>query len=216
MSSGVITVIDYGIGNVHSVLNAFRHEGATAMLSSDPDVIRNAERLVLPGVGAFGDGMRELGKRQLIEPLREAVAKGTPLLGICLGMQLLLSESEEFGRHAGLGFIAGTVKRIEPTGGEKIPHIGWNRLHHPAGRGWSGSLLEQVPVGTSVYFVHSFTAVPNDEQHRLADTTYGGYRIAAAIQKDNVTGCQFHPEKSGPAGLQMVRRFSSIDLKKAS
>jgi len=211
-----ITVIDYGIGNVHSVLNAFRHEGADAVLSADPEVIRKAERLVLPGVGAFGDGMRELSKRQLIEPLREAVAKGTPLLGICLGMQLLLSESEEFGRHEGLGFIPGTVKRIEPTGGEKIPHIGWNRLLQPEGRSWSGSLLEEVPVSTSVYFVHSFTAVPNDERHRLADTSYGGFRIAAAVQKDNVTGCQFHPEKSGTAGLMMVRRFSTIDLKKAS
>ncbi len=205
----IITVIDYGIGNVHSVLNAFRHEGATAVLSSDPDVIRKADRLVLPGVGAFGDGMRALAARGLVEPLKEAVLQGTPLLGICLGMQMLLSTSEEFGAHEGLGFIAGTVTRIEPTGREKVPHIGWNRLLAPGGRSWSGSLLEDIAVDTSVYFVHSFTAVPVDEQHRLADTTYGGFRIAAAIQKDNVTGCQFHPEKSGPTGLTMVRRFSS-------
>ena len=213
--SSVITVIDYGVGNVHSVMNAFRHEGATATLSADPDVIRRAERLVLPGVGAFADGMRELSKRQLIEPIKEAVAKGTPFLGICLGMQLLLTDSEEFGHHQGFGFIAGTVKRIEPKGGEKVPHIGWNRLLQPAGRSWRGSLLEEVPVESAVYFVHSFTAIPADEKHRLADATYGDYRIAAAIQKDNVTGFQFHPEKSGPTGLTMVRRFSRNDSQSA-
>lgn len=206
--SAEVTVIDYGIGNLHSVLKALRHEGASVTLSSDPDVIRRAARLVLPGVGAFGDGMNELNCRSLVQPIVESVGRGTPFLGICLGMQLLLTESEEFGVHPGLGLIGGTVRLIKPHSA-KVPHIGWNRLTVAPDANWTGSLLEDVADGTAVYFVHSYTAVPNDERHRLADASYDGVRIAAAIKRDNVTGCQFHPEKSGAIGLSMVKRFLS-------
>jgi glutamine amidotransferase len=201
-----VVVVDYGIGNLHSVVKALRHEGGDVTISSDAGEITTAERLVLPGVGAFGDGMRELTERKLIEPLRAFVATGRPFLGICLGMQLLLDESEEFGRREGLGIIPGKVVAIPSTKGLKIPHIGWNEIAPPPGQTWEGSLLAEVPVGTSVYFVHSFAAVP-EEQYRLADALYGGFRVSAAIRKDNVTGCQFHPEKSGPVGLRVVNHF---------
>jgi glutamine amidotransferase len=202
-----ITVIDYGIGNVHSVVKALTFVGADVTLTADPGAIAVASQLVLPGVGAFGDGMRELTQRGLIAPIVEAVAKGTPLLGICLGMQLLLDESDEFGTHRGLGLIPGSVRRIEPTDGAKVPHVGWNRLEPAAGRSWAGTILANVTPGTPVYFVHSYAAHPASEGHRLADTTYGGHTVSAAICRGNVTGCQFHPEKSGPVGLSMLEQF---------
>lgn len=202
-----VTVIDYGIGNLHSVQKALRHEGADVTLSAEPAVVRAAERLLLPGVGAFGDGMRELKARGLVQPILDAVGQGTPFLGICLGMQLLLSESEEFGRHEGLGLIPGKVVLLTPQAGFKVPHIGWNRLTPPPGRDWKGSVLEDVAPGTATYFVHSYSAVPEQEAHRLADVDYGGFRISAAVKKGNITGCQFHPEKSGPVGLQILKRF---------
>lgn len=209
-----VVIVDYGLGNLHSVDKALRHEGGDVVISSDADVVAAADRLVLPGVGAFGDGMRELTERKLIEPLRAFVKTGRPFLGICLGMQLLLDESEEFGRREGLGIVPGKVVAIPRGHAEgprmKIPHIGWNEIAPPPGKTWEGTLLADVPFGvggrTSMYFVHSFAAVPNEE-FRLADAMYGGFRVSAAIRKDNVTGCQFHPEKSGPVGLRIVNRF---------
>ena len=214
MSKNVV-VVDYGIGNLHSVVKALRHEGGDVAITSDADKIASADRLVLPGVGAFGDGMRELTERRLVEPLRAYVKTGRPFLGICLGMQLLLDESEEFGRREGLGIVPGKVVEIPRGDGidrprMKIPHIGWNDIAPPAGKTWEGSLLADIPFGdagrTSMYFVHSFAAVP-DEEFRLADAMYGGFRVSASIRRDNVTGCQFHPEKSGPVGLRIVNRF---------
>lgn len=201
-----VVVVDYGLGNLHSVEKAFRHEGADVIISEDPDRIRTAERLVLPGVGAFADGMDGLRKRNLVEALHEQVASGRPFLGICLGMQLLLSESEEFGRHAGLAIIPGTVVLIPRAPGRKVPHIGWNRIA-PAGSGWAGSPLDSLEPGAMTYFVHSYTALPQRDKDRLADADYAGHRISAAIRKDNVVGTQFHPEKSGAAGLSIIRRF---------
>lgn len=201
-----VVVVDYGVGNLHSVVKALRHQGGDVTISSDPGEIAKAERLVLPGVGAFGDGMRELTERHLVEPLRAFVTTGRPFLGICLGMQLLLDESEEFGTRAGLGIVPGNVVAIPPKPGLKIPHIGWNEIAPPPGKSFAGSVLAEVPERTRMYFVHSFAAVPHEE-YRLADTFYGGFRISAAIRKDNVTGCQFHPEKSGPVGLRVVSHF---------
>jgi imidazole glycerol-phosphate synthase subunit HisH len=202
-----VTVIDYGIGNVHSVLKALRHEGAEVLLSGAPDDIVSAERLVLPGVGAFGDGMRALAERRQLEPIFEYARRGRPLLGICLGMQLLLAKSEEFGSYEGLGLIAGSVLAIEKRPHIKVPQIGWNRIVPRPGGSWRGTLLEPLEPGTMMYFVHSFTAVPADERDRLADADYGGQRISAAVQRGNVIGCQFHPEKSGSAGLRVIDRF---------
>jgi imidazole glycerol-phosphate synthase subunit HisH len=204
-----VTVIDYGIGNLHSVLKAMRAGGAEVQLTESPDKVRGAERLVLPGVGAFADGMAGLRKRSLVEPILEFAKTGRPFLGICLGMQLLLGESEEFGRHEGLGIVPGKVVGIPQAPGLKVPHIGWNRITPRPGATWKDTLLAPVSEGSMVYFVHSFYAVPEAEEHRLADVHYGGHRMSAAVQKNNVVGCQFHPEKSGPDGLAVVGRFLS-------
>jgi glutamine amidotransferase len=175
------------------------------LLTEDPDDVRRAERLVLPGVGAFADGMAGLNKRGLVEPLREFIATGRPFLGICVGMQVLLGESEEFGRHEGIGVIPGKVALIPRGEGRKVPHIGWNRVQ-PASA-WAGTPLEPLEAGTMLYFVHSYTCEPTHEAHRLADADYAGHRISAAIRKDNVVGVQFHPEKSGAAGLVVLARY---------
>ena len=207
MTTPRATVIDYGIGNLHSVVKALRHEGAEVTVSADPRDVAAAERLVLPGVGAFADGMKGLAERGLVEPLRAYAGTGRPLLGICLGMQLLLGESEEFGRHEGLGIVPGRVVAIRREAGFKVPQIGWNRIFPPNGAGWGGTLLDALEPGAMVYFVHSFTAVPERERDRLADSVYASQRISAAVRRDNVWGCQFHPEKSGPAGLTILGRF---------
>ena len=207
-----VTIVDYGIGNISSVSRAIQHFGAEARLTDNPEEIMNATRLVLPGVGAFSNGMQGLRERGLIEPLRAYAASGRPLLGICLGMQMLLSASEEFGEHEGLGIIPGRVVPIVAKNDHgtslKVPHIGWSGLNMPPFRQtWGSTILERVSVSSSVYFVHSFMAVPLHEEHRLADTVYGNCRISAAIQLDNVIGCQFHPEKSGVIGLRLIQNF---------
>lgn len=210
--SNEVVVVDYGIGNLFSVRRALEHCGAKVNLSSDPEVIARAARVLLPGVGAFGDGMAELCRRGLDEAVCEVAGRGAPLLGICLGMQMLLDESDEFGRTLGLGLIPGRVVPIPAVNTEgrahKIPHIGWNELVLPPGReNWEGTPLADLVPGTAVYFVHSFMAQPDDPAHRVADCRYGGHAVSAAIGRDNVFGCQFHPEKSGELGLKVLRRF---------
>ena len=207
-----VTVIDYGVGNLLSVSRALEHCGAKVTVTSDPKSILSTGLVVLPGVGAFADGMSALKASGLDTVVRQVAAKGTPLLGICLGMQLLFDVSEEFGATAGLGLIPGRVVNIPSitTTGEsqKIPHIGWNELVLPdQNRSWQADLLTDITLGEAVYFVHSFMAVPASHLHRLADCTYGGISISAAVQRDNVFGCQFHPEKSGEVGLKLLRKF---------
>jgi glutamine amidotransferase len=206
-----VTVVDYGIGNLYSVRRALERCGAEVTLGGDPAAIEASPRLVLPGVGAFADGMQGLRERGLNEPIRRYAASGRPLLAICLGMQMLASLSEEFGEHAGLGIIAGRVVAVPPTTvagmSQKIPHIGWSSLVPADGADWRGSLLEGTPPGTAVYLVHSFHVVPDDPMHRLAHCLYGGRYVTAAIRSGRIVGCQFHPEKSGPAGLAMLARF---------
>lgn len=209
--SNSVTLIDYGVGNLLSVARAFEHCGASVVLSHDPDDIDRAERLVLPGVGAFADGMQGLRDRELIDPIRRYAESGRPLLGICLGMQMLTTVSEEFGEHQGLGVIPGrvrTIPRIATDGTPlKTPHIGWSALHCPDHAQWQGSLLADTSPGTSVYLVHSYAVELDDERHLLSDCVYGGHRIATTIRRETVVGCQFHPEKSGPAGLRMLAAF---------
>jgi glutamine amidotransferase len=200
-----VVVVDYGLGNMHSVIKALKHEGADVLVTERPEDVRSAERLVVPGVGAFADGMEGLRRRGLVEPLKEFIATGRPFLGICVGMQVLLSESEEFGRHEGLGVIEGKVQQIPTAPGRKVPHIGWNRI--TTVNAWAGSPLEVLEPGTMLYFVHSYTCVPAREADRLADVDYLGHRLSAAIRKDNVVGVQFHPEKSGAAGLVVLARY---------
>ena len=207
-----VTIMDYGIGNLFSVGRALEECGANVTVSEDPAVIMASPRLVLPGVGAFADGMRGLMERRLERVVCDYANSGRPLLGICLGMQMLASVSEEFGEHAGLGIIPGRVVPIPATGADgrphKIPHIGWSPLELPAGHaGWEDSILSEVNSGESVYLVHSLTVMPENDDHRLADCRYNGRVISAAIRQGNVYGCQFHPEKSAGVGLTILKRF---------
>lgn len=212
MSAPEVTIIDYGVGNLLSVQRGLEHCGAKVTLTADPEQILAAKRAVLPGVGAFGNAMQALELLNLVAVIRELAHRHTPLLGICLGMQLLLEESEEFGITAGLGLIPGRVIPVPPKtiSGEmqKIPHIGWNALHPSiASGGWNGTLLQDNCAGEAAYFVHSFMAVPSDPAHCIAECVYGGHLIPATIGRDQITGCQFHPEKSGEVGLKILRRF---------
>jgi imidazole glycerol-phosphate synthase subunit HisH len=195
----VIAIVDYGIGNLGSVTKGFRHAGAEVELSGDPAVLRRADALVLPGDGAFGATMDEIEARGLVPPLREAVAEGKPLFGICIGMQLLFEESEEHGRHRGLGILPGRVRRFDDK--LTVPHMGWNTLRarrpHP--------LLDGVPDGAHVYFVHSYYCDAPDEVV-IAASDYGG-DFAAVVGWNNVLGLQFHPEKSQAVGLRLVTNF---------
>ena len=207
-----VTVVDYGLGNLLSVSRALEQVGANVELTDSAATIEGATHLLLPGVGAFRDGMTGLQERGLVEAVRRYGESGRPFLGICLGMQLLFEYSEEFGHQEGLGLIAGgvvAIPPISPTGSShKIPHIGWNELRVPETReGWQGTPLAQVHPNTPMYFVHSFTADPEDAADRLADCDYDGCRISAAVGRGSLFGCQFHPEKSGPAGLQILREF---------
>ena len=157
-------------------------------------------------LGAFGEGMNGLQRRGLVEPLRAYAASGRPLLGICLGAQLLMEESEEFGAYAGLGLIPGRVQRL-PEGKGKIPHVGWARIYPPEGTSWKDSLLDETPPQTWTYFVHSFQCHPLNLHHVFASASYGAQEVTAAVRSGSVMGLQFHPEKSGAAGLAMLRRF---------
>lgn len=212
MSAPEVVVIDYGVGNLLSVQRGLEHCGANVTVTAEPEAILAAKRVVLPGVGAFGNAMDALRQLNLVEIVRELANRDISLLGICLGMQLLLDGSEEFGNVSGLGLIPGRVIPVPAytTTGEiqKVPHIGWSSLY-PAelSRGWNNTLLEGTREGDATYFVHSFMAVPTVPENRLADCLYGGHRIPAVIGRGRVTGCQFHPEKSGEVGLAILKRF---------
>ena len=208
-------IADYGIGNLLSVARALVTCGAAVSLSRDAASVAAADRLVVPGVGAFGDCMAALRQRGLDEAVRAHAASGRPWLGICVGMQMMLNASEEFGAHSGLGLIAGRCRPIPPTGLDgrphKVPHIGWSALAAPPARAdWSGTILEGTVAGTAVYFVHSFAAEPDHRVDRLADVDYDGLTLAAVLARDNLVGTQFHPEKSGPAGLRILDRFLAL------
>ena len=204
------TVVDYGVSNLFSVIKALRKVGAEVDVADTGEALRRAERLVLPGVGAFADGARALRERGLVEAIRETIAGGRPFLGICLGMQLLFSESEEFGRHEGLGILRGRVRAIPPAPGLKVPFIGWSAVEAPPDGSWRGTVLEALPAGAAAYFVHSFACEPENPADRLALTRYGGREITAAVGKGPFAACQFHPEKSGPVGLALLRRFVEL------
>ena len=207
-----VTIIDYGLSNLLSVQHAFAHFGAETVLTDKAEKILAADALVLPGVGAFRDGMDGLERLGLVEPIRAKAAAGTPLLGICLGMQMLFDESEEFGLHKGLGLIPGRVVKIPDTDTDgqpqRVPHISWDPLYPAEGReDFSGTALAAVRPGEECYFIHSYEAKPTAAEDRLADTVYGGRKICAAAVHGSVVGCQFHPEKSGPVGLKIVEQF---------
>jgi glutamine amidotransferase len=214
MTSPRVVIVDYGIGNLLSARRAFEHCGAEVMLTSDGAAVKAADRLVLPGVGAFASCIRTLSAHGLVEPVLQFAASGRPMIGICVGMQMLFDASDEFGENPGLCLLPGRIKRIPDSdrNGErqKIPHIGWNALTLPGeapSNSWADTILDGLSPGAEVYFVHSYTAWPENPSHRLADADYGGQRISAVVRKDNIFGTQFHPEKSGPRGLAIIQAF---------
>jgi glutamine amidotransferase len=210
-----LSVVDYGTSNLLSVTRAFDHAGAAVEIVRTAEQVSRAERLVLPGVGAFGNCQGGLQARGLWEPVGEFMKRGKPFLGVCVGMQMMLEGSEEFGDHQGFGLIPGRVGAIPTYGADgkphKIPHIGWNKLSSAnGGNNWRGTILDGIEPGASVYFVHSFSARPADETHQLADTDYDGLRISAVVRRENAYGCQFHAEKSGPVGLRIIENFIKL------
>ena len=202
----MIAIVDYGVGNLFSLCSSLRFLGLDSCVSADPAVLHGADKLILPGVGAFGDAAEKLRKSGLDRVVLEEAGRGKPLLGICLGMQLLFETSEEYGVHQGLGLLRGRVVGMEGRLPEtlKIPHIGWNALHITR----PSPLLREIREGECVYFVHSFYA--EDCGDSLIATAEYGRELTAAVQKENVMGCQFHPEKSGDVGLRILRAFSEV------
>lgn len=209
-----VTVVDYEVGNLFSVCRALEHCGAEVILATDATAAARADRLVLPGVGAFGSCVEALRRRGLDAAVDTVVRAERPVLGICVGMQMLLDVGTEFGEHRGLGYIPGRVVRIpdEDSDGRrlKLPHINWAGIE-PWGTGsWDGTPLAPVPPGASVYFVHSYVAVPDDPAHRLAVYPYHGHAVTAAVRRGNITGVQFHPERSARHGLAILEQFTRL------
>lgn len=207
----MIAIIDYGMGNLRSVQKGFEKVGFEATVTADPKIVLEADRIVLPGVGAFRDCMHNLERGGFVEPILTVIREGRPFLGICLGLQLLFTESEEFGRHQGLGVIPGRVIRFPEgmsEGGEalKVPHMGWNQLsfrRRPAA-------FEGLAEGTNVYFVHSYYVKPDDENVVATTTTYG-IEFCSSVWKENIIATQFHPEKSQEKGLAILRQFATMN-----
>ena len=205
--SASVTIIDYGVGNLFSLKSSFGAIGVNATVTADPSQLAKAERIILPGVGAFGDAAAKLRACGMAEALKNEAAKGKPIMGICLGMQMLFDKSFEYGEYEGLGLISGEIRPISEVipEGLKIPHIGWNALHfvgeHP--------LFKYIEDGDCVYFVHSFYGA--DCEKSLIATAEYGCELTAAVACGNVMGCQFHPEKSGPVGLKILKAFCEFE-----
>lgn len=200
----MIAIIDYGVGNLFSLTASFKAIGEEVIITSDVEIIKQADKLILPGVGAFGDASKKLFDSGLDKVILEEIKNKKPLLGVCLGMQMLFNESHEFGIHKGLGLINGKVVYIDLPSDYKIPHIGWNALHFKK----QSPILKYIEENDFVYFVHSYHAVDCEES--LVATTDYGREITAIVQSGNVFGCQFHPEKSGDVGLKILKAFSEI------
>ncbi len=205
-----VVVIDYGSGNVFSVATTLKKAGADVMLSDNAELIASAERLVLPGVGAFEAAWNLLEGKGLVDPIRAFLITGRPFLGICVGMQMLMDQSFEFGCHPGFSVVEGAVRKIDDTDidgrSHPVPRIGWYP-HIPHVKPWSGTVLDGLNEKDAVYFVHSFAAEPKEPSSVLANSEYNGRTVNAAVISDNVTGVQFHPEKSGPVGLKIMENF---------
>ena len=203
----MIAIIDYGVGNLFSLASSFKAIGADVAVVSDPNTLKNYEKIVLPGVGAFGDAAKKLRDCGMADALKAEAAKGKPILGICLGMQLLLEKSYEYGEHEGLGLIGGEIRPISDVipADLKIPHIGWNALHLTKP---DCPIFKYLKEGDHVYFVHSFYGA-NCEDSVIATSEYGA-PLTAAVARGNVFGCQFHPEKSGNVGLSILKAFCEV------
>ena len=205
----MIAIVDYGVGNLFSLKSSFAAIGADTKITPDPEVIKKADRILLPGVGAFGDAAEKLKNTGLGDLIIDEAKKGKPLLGICLGMQLLFEKSYEYGEHYGLGLIKGEIRPISDAIPKdlKIPHIGWNALNF---KGYASPIFKNIKDGDFVYFVHSFYGT-NCEENTIATTEYGA-ELTASVQNKNVFGCQFHPEKSGNVGLNILRGFCDLEV----
>jgi glutamine amidotransferase len=210
----MIAVVDYGMGNLFSVKRACEHVGLRAEITPDPEVVAAADAVILPGVGAFGDAMIALDDLELSDSIRATAVAGTPILGICLGLQLLMERSCEFGTFEGLGLIPGDVVAFDhPREGErvlKVPQVGWNRVWRAREGAWDDTLLSETPDGIHQYFVHSYYVRPSDERSIAARTRYGDVEFCSAAKSGNVFACQFHPERSGPQGIRMYERFAAM------
>lgn len=211
MNNKYVSIIDYKLSNIYSVKHACEAVGLNAIISSKKEDLLSADGAILPGVGAFGDAMSNLKKLDLISPIRDFIANGKPFMGICLGMQLLFTESSEFGKHKGLDVIKGTVNKfpeIYKHNKIRIPHMGWNKIYLPKSRtSWKDSLLGGVGNNDYMYFVHSYYVSPSDYKDVLAMTDYEGVEYCSAIVDGNVFATQFHPEKSGRIGLKIYQNF---------
>lgn len=208
-----VAIVDHGMGNLYSVKRACEYVGLAAEITSDARVVAAADGIILPGVGAFGDAMETLKQYDLVAPMKESIISGKPFLGVCLGMQLLMTESEEFGKHAGLDIFQGSVVQFPHINerGEriKVPQVGWNTIACP-GAAWSTPLLAGVAPGSYMYFVHSFRAVPAADDIIATTSTYEGIAYVSGIAKGNVAAFQFHPEKSGTKGIQIYKNFARM------
>ncbi len=213
-----VVIIDYQLGNMFSVLNACLHIGMDVEISADTNKIMGADAVILPGVGAFGDAMQNLKKLDLINPIKDFVATNKPFLGVCLGLQLLFEESEEFGANKGLGLVKGVVKKFPNHFGDnnniKVPQISWNTIAKPNNVNfdfWKNTPLSDIPEHSFMYFVHSFFVEPSEKQDIATETTYENIKYCSAIKKNNIFATQFHPEKSAKLGLQLYKNwFESI------
>lgn len=215
MAKARVLIVDYGLGNLFNVQRAFESIGADAVISASPDDVARAERVVVPGVGAFGEGMKGLRERGLVEPIRAFAASGKPVFGICLGMQLLMSESEELGHETGLDLVPGKVLLLKDRDAAgirvKIPHIGWNRLQpREGGAAWGRTVLDGLGPEAFMYFLHSYAVAPRDPACVLGEAAYGANRFCAVLQRGNVMGCQPHPERSGEVGQRVFKNFLAV------
>lgn len=207
-----VAILDYGLGNLFSIYQACEFVGLSPIITSNSNEINNSDGLILPGVGAFGDAMKNLNENDLIIPIINFAKSGKPFLGICLGMQLLFSESEEFGINKGLDLIKGQIKKfpVKNEIGEKnlVPQIQWNQIFKSNSKGWENSALMNNNEGDYMYFVHSYFAIPSNKLDMLSYTIYADTKYASSVKRDNITGIQFHPEKSSKQGLQIYKTWS--------
>lgn len=206
--------MDYGLGNLFSVERACESAGLEGVITCDPDMLRRSDAVILPGVGAFSTAMLSLDRTGLSDAIRDFVATGRPFVGVCLGIQLLMAESTEFGTHRGLGILDGSVVRLRPVLDSdeplKVPHMQWNRILEIAPRRWQGTLLSGLSGGDFMYFVHSYYVIPSDPQVVAATTRYANTEFCSVVQKDNVFACQFHPERSGRLGLRIYANLARM------
>ena len=211
-----VAIVDYGLGNLFSIRQACKHVGLHATITSSGKQIETARSIILPGVGAFGDAMDALTRLDLISVLRDFAESGKPLLGICLGLQMLFSKSHEFGTHSGLDLISGNVTQLNSTQYKnrqlKVPQVGWNRIMPPNGSKseWSETIIDGIEPGAFMYFVHSYSVQPEDSSMMLTVTDYGDFRFCSGVKYNNIYGLQFHPERSSAEGLKIYTNFKNL------